>query len=91
VSDIYTQSVVDPPVDYNNCINKFLGDEILANPIVQGSKLTVQEKTTLDRPLTIEELDKSILHCNLKSAERADGVSNNLIKKCWQFLKDPAF
>jgi hypothetical protein len=51
----------------------------------------VQEKNILDRPLTIEELDESLLHCNLKSAAGADGFSNKLIKRCWQFLRYPLF
>jgi hypothetical protein len=79
------------PVDYNQCIEDFLGEEILNNPVITNSKLTVQEQADLDRPLTIEELDESLKHCNPKSAPGADGFSNKLIKLCWNFLRIPLF
>jgi hypothetical protein len=78
-------------VDYSRCIEDFLGEEILSHPIVNNSKLTLQEKTDLDSPLTIGELDESLNNCNLKSAPGADGFSNKLIKHCWKFLRIPLF
>jgi hypothetical protein len=59
--------------------------------VVTNSKLTVQEKDELDRPLTIDELDISLDKCNLKSACGTDGYSNKLIKMCWRYLRLPLF
>jgi hypothetical protein len=49
------------------------------------------ERLDLDAPLTIEELDKSVDKCNLKSAPGADGLSNTFIKKYWHLLRVPLF
>jgi hypothetical protein len=46
-------------------IEDFLG-EVSHHPDVAGSKLTDVEKADLDRPLTIQELDKSIKKSNKK-------------------------
>ena len=43
----------------------------------------------LEQALTVEELDKSINNCNLRSAPGTDGFSNIVIKKCWPFLQLP--
>jgi hypothetical protein len=64
---------------------------VLNNPEEQNSKLTVQERETLDVPLTINELDESLTNCNPRSAVGGDGFSNTLIKKCWRFLRIPLF
>ncbi len=71
--------------DYSNCIENFLGLDILNHPIVVNSKLTVDEKERLDSPLTIEELDLSMEKCNMRSAPGIDGMSNVFIKKYWQY------
>jgi hypothetical protein len=47
-------------VDYTDCIEQFLGEDICGNRIVQNSKLTAEEKDRLDLPLTIDEIDKSM-------------------------------
>jgi hypothetical protein len=78
-------------INYGTCIEEFLGDEILSNPIVNNSKLTLQEKDDLDHPLTLKELDESLQNCNLKSAPGADGFSNKLIKACWVYLRIPLY
>jgi hypothetical protein len=78
-------------VDYSNCIEEFLGVEILNSPVVANSRITVQEREILDRPLSIQELDESLQNCNLRSAPGADGFSNKLIKKCWKYLRLPLF
>jgi hypothetical protein len=83
------KNVQGKQVDYERCIEDFLGDTILNNPVVQNSKITVQERKELESPLTLEELDESLLNCNLKSAPGADGFSNKLIKKCWKYLRIP--
>jgi hypothetical protein len=71
---------------YRNCINDFLGEEIITNPIVTGSKLTEAEKAKLELPLTLAELDLSVKNSNKKSAPGLDGFSNRLIAACWPYL-----
>ncbi len=77
--------------DYSNCIEKFLGVDILNHPIVVNSKLTLEEKDRLDLQLTIEELDLSMEKCNMRSAPGIDGMSNVFIKKYWQYFRVPLF
>jgi hypothetical protein len=81
-SDIYSKPKQDPPIDYTRCIEEFLEQEILNNPVVTNSKLTVQEREDLDRPLILGDLDESSKNCNLKSAPGADRFSNKLITLC---------
>ena len=50
-----------------DCITDFLGD-VAENETVQNAKLNNTEKDTLDRNLTIEELDQSIKQVKTKSA-----------------------
>jgi hypothetical protein len=89
--DIYTNKNTSSQINYDNCISDFLGNEIINHPVVQNSRLTVQEREMLDLPLTVAELDESINNCNLRSAAGADGYSNKLIKKCWHFFRLPLF
>jgi hypothetical protein len=63
----------------------------VAHPIVQNSKLTVTERDELDRPLSIDELDKSIDKANMKSAPGIDGMSNIFIKEFWSYIRIPLF
>ncbi len=77
--------------DYNNCIEKFLGEEILNSPVVSNSNLTPVERNELDCPLTIDELDESLEKCNIRSAPGIDGLSNAFIKKYWQYFRVPLF
>ncbi len=74
-------------IDYSNCIDNFLGPEILSHPIVCNSKLTDTEKGYLDSQLTIEELDSSLEKCNLRSAPGIDGMSNLFIKNTGNILE----
>jgi hypothetical protein len=78
-------------LDYSNCIENFLGPDILSPPIVCNSKLTDTERRYLDSQLTIEELDSSLEKCNLRSAPGIDGMSNLFIKKYWQYLRTPLY
>jgi hypothetical protein len=78
-------------VDYTNCISDFLGEEIINNPLVQGSMLTENEKTVLDRPLTRAEIDKSMEQANFKSAPGIDGISNIFLSKYWDFFGEALF
>ncbi len=78
---------IDERHDYENCIEDFLGQDIISHPIVQNSRLTLTERENLDRPLDISELDKSMHKANLKSAPGIDGISNKFLKKYWQFFR----
>ena len=76
-------------LDYTNVIENFLGEEIASSRLVTSSKLTPAERESLESPLTLEDLDNSLKKANFRSAPGADGFSNNLIKKCWPFLRSP--
>jgi hypothetical protein len=78
-------------VDYTNCVQNFLGPEITGSAIVQGSMLTEIERNSLDQPLTLEEIDKSMEKANFKSAPGMDGLSNIFLKKYWRFFRHALF
>ena len=73
-----------------DCITDFLGD-VAENETVQNAKLNNTEKDTLDRNLTIEELDQSIKQAKTKSAPGADGFSNKFIQEFWDIYQVPLF
>jgi hypothetical protein len=73
-------------VDYTNCVQNFLGPAIMGSAIVQGSMLTDTVRNSLDQPLTIEEINKSMEKANFKSAPGMDGLSNIFLKKYWRFF-----
>jgi hypothetical protein len=75
----------------DNIIEEFLGDEIINSDLVKNSKLTVDESTWLDRPLTLAELDIAAKKGKLRSAPGADGFSNYLIIKIWPYIRLPFF
>jgi hypothetical protein len=54
-SDVYRKKT-SSSIDYETCIENFLGPEILNNPIVRNSRLTEDERVALDRPLTYRNL-----------------------------------
>ena len=85
---LYKRSAGPPPVI--ECIENFLG-EIQNNEVVTNSKLTLEEKTDLDRDLDIGELDKSVNEANLGSAPGLNGISNTFIKKFWDLFRVPLF
>jgi hypothetical protein len=76
------------PEDFTNCIENFLGVDICNNPITQSRIIPVDLKAQLERPISIEELDKSISQAN-KSACGMDSLSNCFIKKYWHFFRTP--
>ncbi len=88
-SNIYRKDPEEPE-NLDGCVERFLGPDICNNPIVTNSKLPFDIKTRLDRPLTIHELDISILQAN-KSASGMDGMSNCFIKKFWRFFRLPLY
>ncbi len=75
----------------DNCIEEYLGADIVNHPIVRNSLLTAEEKNTLDSPLMLEELDHSMEKCNIKSAPGIDGMSNFFIIQYWVFCRVPLF
>jgi hypothetical protein len=77
----------DPPDIPENIIEEFLGEEIVNSDLVRNSRLTADESTWLDRPLTIAELDISAK----KGVPGADGFSNTLITRCWKFFRWPLY
>ena len=72
-----------------NVIEDFLGQDICNSDIVQNSKLSEEERNSLEQPLTLAELDNSLKTANFRSASVLDGFSNNMIKKCWGLLRVP--
>jgi len=78
---------VNERINYEGCIEEFLGPDIVNSTLVQGSLLTVNERNELDRPLTIDEIDKSMEKANFKSAPGIDGISNTFLKKYWRYFR----
>jgi hypothetical protein len=74
----------------NFTIDDFLGD-VAHHPDVVGSKLNDAEKADLERPLTIQELDKSIKKAKKNTAPGIDGVSNRFISRFWEFYRVPLY
>jgi hypothetical protein len=77
------------PNDLRGCIENFLGEEILNNPVVAESRLNEEECTTLDAPLSMEELNRAVEGANSSSAPGIDGFNTKLIKKFWHMLALP--
>ncbi len=84
--NLYKKSTSEPP-DLSGCVEAFLGNDIVNSHIVQNSKLSDAERYSLDLPLTIEELDRSMDGANMKSAPGVDGLSNVFLKKFWNYLE----
>jgi hypothetical protein len=66
-----------------------LGENICNSQIVRESKLTGEESLFFDRPLSIQDLDKSIDKLNENSAGGLDGISTKFLKKFWAFIRVP--
>jgi hypothetical protein len=79
----------DEPSDLSNCIENFLGHEIINNQIVMNSKISQNEFDILESPLSVNELDESVEKCNIRSAPGIDGLNNYFIKKFWHLLCIP--
>jgi hypothetical protein len=77
------------PEDLSGCIEAFLGAEILNNPVVQNSKLSIAEKTALEQPLTMEELNVSVAGANISSAPGIDGFNTRFIQKFLKYFSTP--
>jgi Reverse transcriptase (RNA-dependent DNA polymerase) len=72
-----------------NCIEDFLGPEIVSNNIVSNSKLSDAEKEQFDRDISLNELDVAIQSLNENSAGGADGIGTKFLKKYWTFIRLP--
>ncbi len=68
------------PENVEGCIENFLGAEILNSRLVRDSKIPADKAEELERDITIEELDISVLQGN-RSAAGMDGLSNCFIKR----------
>ncbi|MFN9943424.1 MAG: hypothetical protein ACK56I_28520 [bacterium] len=69
-------------------IEEFLGDAALEEEVL-NAKLNDEEKTQLERPLSIDELDASMNKAKLNSAPGTDGISNRFIREYWELLRVP--
>ncbi len=87
-ANIYKKNPNEPD-DLRGCIENFLGEEILNNPVVTESRLNEEETTTLDAPLSMEELNKAVEGANSSSAPGIDGFNTKFIKNFWHFLALP--
>ncbi len=76
------------PVNFDNFVEEFLGD-LCNHPVILSSKLDPEERRTLDRDITTDELDEAMRTCNMKSAPGIDGIGNKFIKKFWRFFRIP--
>ena len=91
VRNFYKNLYKSPPCDVNfneNCINEFLGEEIIQSRLVQDSIIPEQLARDFELPISLEELDISAEQGN-KSASGMDGLSNCFIKKYWDLLRVP--
>ena len=85
--EIYKKPAADPISTQADIVN-FLEDTA-TNPTVENSKLTDAEKTELESPITLLELEKSMSNSNMSSAPGTDGISNKFIKRFWNIFKTP--
>jgi len=67
-------------------IEDFLGDELGNVDWVLNKKLTIDEKLSLEGPITFDELEKALKTCNMNSSSGWDGISNLLIKKFFPLM-----
>jgi hypothetical protein len=79
---------VGQPENVEGCIENFLGAEILNSRLVRDSKIPADKAAELERDITIEELDISVLQGN-RSAAGMDGLSNCFIKRYWKYFRTP--
>jgi hypothetical protein len=61
----------------------------LNNPVVADSKLSNEEMTTLDLPLTMEELNTAVEGANSSSAPGIEGFNTKIIQKFWYIFSIP--
>jgi hypothetical protein len=91
VRNFYKNLYQSPPCDVNcneNCINEFLGEEIIQSRLVQDSIIPEQLAREFELPISLVELDILAEQGN-KSASGMDRLSNCFIKKYWDLLRIP--
>ena len=92
IAEFYTKLYelpADKPGTLTGCVEQFLGPDIINHPSVLGMKLSQEERTKLDAPITLAELDAAIKAANKRSAPGIDGVSNVMIEKIWDLVRIP--
>jgi hypothetical protein len=77
------------PENFDNCIENFLGPEILDHPLINSLKLDDAEKAKLEEDLSIAELDSAIEGANKNSAAGLDGLSTKFITRYWGIFRKP--
>ncbi len=87
--DLYKKTDPSPNTAHNLTIEDFLGDVVYEEVI--NSKLTMDERTILDRPLTFSELDNSMKKAKINSFPGIDGISNRFIQENWELFRVPLF
>jgi hypothetical protein len=70
-------------------ISDFLGPDICQSSIVMNSKLTNEEKMSINGEFTLGELDKAASDVNAATAGGPDGIGNACIKKIWPYIRVP--
>ena len=89
----YYEDLYSPPDNQRNdltgCIEEFLGQDILSSPLVSSMKITREMSASLDREISIFELDSAVNETKTRTAAGPDGISNNFIKKFWPLLRVP--
>jgi exonuclease III len=74
----------------NDSILEFLG-EVAVHPDVLCLKLTENEKSDLERPLSLVELDSSAKKGKLNTAPGIDGMTNKFILHFWEYYRTPLY
>jgi hypothetical protein len=82
---------VDAPLNFEGCIERFLGENICNNIIVQACKLTDAERVSLDHDFSIQELDAAAKKGKTGTACGSDRLNNLFVKKFWSFFREPLF
>jgi hypothetical protein len=91
VREFYKNLYKTPECDLEfneNCIEEFLGEEIINSRLVLDSKIPADLSENFEQHLSLEELDKSAAQGNCSASGR-DGLSNCFIKKYWDYLRIP--
>ncbi len=77
------------PESLENCIQNFLGPDILAHPLITSLKLSHDEALGLEDDLSLAELDSAIEGANKNSAAGLDGLSTRFIVRYWHIFRKP--
>jgi exonuclease III len=78
-----------PDQQIEGCIERFLGDEILAMPQVQQAKISQDDKLMLEGDISVHELDEALAKMCPKTAGGPDGIGVATLQKFWQHLRIP--